>query len=72
MVDEFAETYYGAAAPAMKKLLVVLTEAVKKDKNCGEYLHFAQRAYMKDAEFFRQAFSFLFFRQTFLNNKIFP
>ena len=57
MVDEFAETYYGAAAPAMKKLLVLLTEAVKKDKNCAEYLNFAQRAYMKDAEFFRQAFA---------------
>lgn len=59
MVDEFAEAYYGAAAPAMKKLLIVLTEAVKKDKNCGEYLHFAQRAYMKDAEFFRQAFALI-------------
>lgn len=57
MVDEFAETYYGAAAPAMKNLLVLLTEAVKKDKNCAEYLNFAQRAYMKDAEFFRQAFA---------------
>lgn len=59
MVDEFAETYYGAAAPAMKKLLVLLTEAVKKDKNCAEYLNFAQRTYMKDAEFFRQAFALI-------------
>ena len=57
LIDEFAETYYGAAAPAMKKLLILLTEAVKKDKNCAEYLNFAQRSYMKDAEFFRQAFA---------------
>ena len=59
MIDEFAETYYGAAAPAMKKLLILIAEAVKKDKNCAEYLNFAQRSYMKDTEFFRQAFALI-------------
>ena len=59
LIDEFADTYYGAAAPAMKKLLVLLTEAVKRDKVRGEYINFAQRSYMKDPEFFRQAFALI-------------
>ena len=57
LIDEFMETYYGAAAPAMKKLLDLLTLAVSRDKVCGEQLRFDQRAYMKDPEFFRQAFA---------------
>lgn len=59
MIDEFADTYYGAAAPAMKKLLVLLTESVKQDKERGEYINFEQRSYMKNPVFFRQAFALI-------------
>ncbi len=57
LIDEFMETYYGAAAPAMKNLLNLLTTAVSSDKVCGEQLRFDQRAYMKNPEFFRSAFA---------------
>lgn len=57
LIDEFMETYYGAAAPAMKNLLNLLTAAVSSDKVCGEQLRFDQRAYMKNPEFFRSAFA---------------
>ncbi|MBR4662717.1 MAG: hypothetical protein IKO93_02470, partial [Lentisphaeria bacterium] len=41
----------------MKKLLGLLTSAVSGDQVCGEPLRFDRRAYMKDPEFFRQAFA---------------
>ena len=59
LISEFADTYYGAAASPMKKLLVLLTEAVKQGKVRDEYINFAQRSYMKDPEFFRQAFALI-------------
>ena len=59
LINEFADTYYGAAAPAMKKLLALLTEAVNQDKVRGEYINFEQRSYMKDPEFFRRAFALI-------------